>query len=131
MTKSFLVSVGIFIGAGAMFAVMGVYEKLDDGISRTYRCAQLALEYDARRSAEKIIQHFLVELTLADLEAVTSAAGLQTVRFDELDGIEIYVGRSTVTAAVYVEATLDGKISAVSVPGSVSCEILEGGLEKE
>jgi ABC-type antimicrobial peptide transport system permease subunit len=35
MTKSFLVSVGIFIGAGAMFAVMGVYEKLDDGISRT------------------------------------------------------------------------------------------------
>ena len=44
---------------------------------------------------------------------------------------KIYVGRSTVTAAVYVEATLDGKISAVSVPVSVSCEILEGAVEKE
>ena len=127
MSKFYTLIVGMFIGGAAIHFFISFNEILDDGIARTYRCDQLDREDDARRSAEKIIQHILIDRALADLEAVTSAAGLKMQRYDKLDHVEIVVGHSVETAALYFEATLDGKISAVSVPGSIPCKNLEGG----
>lgn len=127
MSKLSSLSVGILLGGAAVYALMSFYDFLDEGISRTYRCDQLAREDDARRSAEKIIQQFLLDKTLTDLEAITSSAGLQMQRFDKLDHIAILAGHGAGTAALYLQATMDGNFSVLSIPGSISCEALEAG----
>lgn len=125
MSKFALLSLGILIGGAAIYSLMSLYDFLDEGTFRTYRCDQLAREDDARRSAEKIIQQFLLDKPLTELEAITNAAGLQMQRFDKLDHIAIVVGHGPGTAALNLEATMDGNISVLSIPGSISCETLE------
>ncbi|MBE1292546.1 MAG: hypothetical protein GJ677_08660 [Rhodobacteraceae bacterium] len=126
MTKFSLISVGVLIGAAATYALTSLGDILDEGISRTYGCDQMAREDDARRSAEKIIQQFLIGKPLTDLEAITAAAGLQMQKYDKFDYIEIVVGHSPGTAALNFEAARDGKLSTRSIPGSIPCKTLEG-----
>jgi len=103
---------------------------LDEGISRTYGCDQMAREDDARRSAEKIIQQLLIGKTLSDLEAITIAAGLQMQKYDKFDYIEIVVGHSPGTAALNFEATKGGNVFVRSIPGSIACKTLEGDVRQ-
>ncbi len=125
MTKFSLFSLGILLGGAAVYALMNLGNILDEGISQTYRCDQLAREDDARRSAEKIIQQFLHGKTLTDLETVTNAAGLQVQKFNKQNHITIVVGHSPKTAALSLEAAKDGSMSLRSIPGSIACENLE------
>jgi len=88
----------------------------------------MARKDDARKSAQKIIQQFLIGKTLSDLEAITAAAGLQMQKYDKSDYIEIVVGHSPRTAALNFEAAKDGKLFTSSIPGSIPCKTLEGDV---
>ena len=121
MRRFILLSAGALLGSAASYALMSGYQALDDGISYTYRCDQLAREDDARTSAEKIIQHFLEGKSLADLKSVADAAGLQIEQFDKGNHTEIWIGHSPETAALNFDVVANRHISVLPLPGGPPC----------
>lgn len=122
MRKISVFAIGIIVGAIASHFVMSITDILDEGVSQTYRCDQLAREEDARRSAEKIIQQFLVDKNLADLEIIANTAGLKMQHFEKLDKIEVVVGHRAETATLNFTVTYDGDITVGKIPGNTLCD---------
>lgn len=122
MRGFWILSAGALIGAAMTFALMNARDALDDGISQTYRCDQLAREDDARRSAAKILQHLLRDRTLPDLKAIADATGLHMEQFDKGGHAEIVVGHAPGTAALTFEAPAGGDLSILALPGSAPCD---------
>ena len=77
-------AIGLLLAGGLLGAALAVVlvragDKLDAGVSLTYRCDQLALEFDARQSAEAIIEQLLVgesEARLAEVVDGVPARGV-------------------------------------------------------
>ena len=125
MNKFFLLSFGAMFGAATTYFFTNAFEKLDEGISQTYRCDQLAREDDAKRSAEKIIEHFLGGRSSSDLEVIIKATGLQIEHFDKGGHTEFVVGHSPKTRALRFLATVGGNVSILPIPGSEPCHTIE------
>ncbi|XHC09940.1 hypothetical protein ABWH98_20790 [Labrenzia sp. ac12] len=116
-----LVLAGVLLGGGITYLVTEGADQLDKGISHTYRCDQLAREADALKSSEKLLQQFLRDKSLSDLEAMISASGLDSSNFEKGDYTVVVVGSSPQTRALEFEVSQTGEIALRPIPGSKPC----------
>ncbi|MBO9460977.1 hypothetical protein [Labrenzia sp. R5_0] len=116
-----LVLAGVLLGGGITYLVTEGSDQLDKGISHTYRCDQLAREADALKSSEKLLQQFLRDKSLSDLEAMISASGLDSSNFEKGDYTVVVVGNSPQTMALEFEVSQTGEIALGPIPGSKPC----------
>ncbi len=106
-------------GAAAVWLAMTAFSALDDGISRTYRCDQIALEAAARAGAEGLIGQLLLGKGLPDLEAAARAAGLAVTQTDKGDHVEVGVGEQ---GALRFDVAASGALALLPMPGTAPCE---------
>ncbi|GAB2208814.1 hypothetical protein ROS1_56320 [Roseibium sp. ROS1] len=116
-----LVSAGVLLGGVIMYVLTEGADQLDRGISHTYRCDQLAREADALKSSEKLLEQFLRDKPLSDLEAMISASGLHRSDFEKGDNTVVVVGSGPQTRALEFEVSQTGEIALRPIPGSKPC----------
>jgi len=121
MRTSLLLSMGLVLGLTVSYVLTDLFNALDEGLTQTYRCDQLAREADALNSAREIIQQYLELETLADLETAISAAGLEMMLFDKGDHIVVVVGHEPATMALEFHISQTGEVDLHSFPGSRPC----------
>lgn len=119
-------AIGLLLAGGLLGAALAVVlvragDKLDAGVSLTYRCDQLALEFDARQSAEAIIEQLLVGESEARLAEVVAAAGLQMQRYEKSDDVIVVAGQGPSTRALEFILSADGGIDLAPLPGDPPC----------
>ena len=116
-----LVSAGVLLGGVIMYVLTEGADQLDRGISHTYRCDQLAREADALKSTEKLLEQFLRDKSLSDLEAMISASGLHRSNFEKGDYTAVVVGSGPQTRALEFEVSQTGEIALRPILGSKPC----------
>ncbi len=116
-----LVSAGVLLGGVIMYVLTEEADQLDRGISHTYRCDQLAREADALKSSEKLLEQFLRDKSLSDLEAMISASGLHRSNFEKGDYTVVVVGSGPQSRALEFEVSQTGEIALRPIPGSKPC----------
>lgn len=121
MRSFILLLVGALLGSTMAYAIDTLYTTIDNGISKTYRCVQLAREADARTSAEKLLQHLLQDMNLSDLRAVADAVGLRFEQFDKWDMTVALIGRDPQTASLTFNMIKDKDIIIQPLPGIPPC----------
>lgn len=121
MRSFILLLVGALLGGAVTYAIDTLYTAIDNGISKTYRCVQLAREADARTSAEKILQHLLQDTDLSDLRTVADAVGLHFEHFDKGDRAVALIGRDPQTATLTFNVIADKDMTILPLPGSPPC----------